>query len=48
VAPFDNVSLYNVLTNILHVTPAPNDGDAAVVRALLRDEAPVTVRSNRN
>jgi predicted AlkP superfamily pyrophosphatase or phosphodiesterase len=48
VAPFENVSIYNVLANILHVTPAPNDGDPSVVRALLRDEAPVTARSNRN
>jgi predicted AlkP superfamily pyrophosphatase or phosphodiesterase len=48
VAPFENVSIYNVVANILHVTPAPNDGDPSVVRALLRDEAAVTVRSNRN
>jgi predicted AlkP superfamily pyrophosphatase or phosphodiesterase len=48
VAPFENVSIYNVLAKILRVTPVPNDGDASVVRALLRDEAPATVRSNRN
>jgi hypothetical protein len=48
VAPFENVSIYNVLANILHVTPAPNDGDPLVLRALLRDEAAVTARSNRN
>ena len=48
VAPFENVSIYNVLANILHVTPAPNDGDPSIVRALLREDTPVTVRSNRN
>jgi predicted AlkP superfamily pyrophosphatase or phosphodiesterase len=48
VAPFENVSIYNVLANILHVMPAPNDGDSSVIRDLLRDETPVTVRSNRN
>jgi predicted AlkP superfamily pyrophosphatase or phosphodiesterase len=48
VAPFENVSIYNVLANILHVTPPRNDGDPAVVRALLREDTPVTVRSNRN
>jgi predicted AlkP superfamily pyrophosphatase or phosphodiesterase len=48
VAPFENVSVYNVLANILHVTPPPNDGDPSIVRVLLRDEAPVTARSNRN
>ena len=48
VAPFENVSIYNVLANILHVTPTPNDGDPSIVRALLREDTPVTVRSNRN
>jgi hypothetical protein len=48
VAPFENVSIYNVLANILHVTPAPNDGDPSIVRALLREDTPDAVRSNRN
>ena len=48
VAPFENVSIYNVLAHILHVTPAPNDGDPSIVRALLREDTPATVRSNRN
>jgi len=48
VAPFENVSIYDVLANILHVTPAPNDGDPSVARGLLREDTPVTVRSNRN
>jgi predicted AlkP superfamily pyrophosphatase or phosphodiesterase len=36
VAPFENVSIYNALAKILGVTPAPNDGDPAVARRLLR------------
>ena len=32
-----NVSVYNVLTSVLGVSPAPNDGDPSVVRSLLRD-----------
>ena len=48
VAPFENVSIYNVLANILHVTPAPNDGDPSIVRAVLRGDTPEAVRSNRN
>jgi predicted AlkP superfamily pyrophosphatase or phosphodiesterase len=36
VDPFENVSIYNVLAKILGVTPPANDGDPAVVRALLR------------
>ena len=48
VAPFENVSIYNVLANILHVTPALNDGDPSIVRAVLRGDTPEAVRSNRN
>jgi predicted AlkP superfamily pyrophosphatase or phosphodiesterase len=36
VAPFENVSIYNVLARILGVTPAPNDGDPSVAARLLR------------
>jgi len=36
VAPFENVSIYNALANVVGVTPAPNDGDPAVARAILR------------
>ena len=36
VEPFENVSIYNVLATILGVTPAPNDGDPSVSRAVLR------------
>ena len=37
VPPFKNVSVYNVLTSVLGVSPAPNDGDPSVVSSLLRD-----------
>ena len=36
VAPFENVSLYNVLSRVIGVAARPNDGDPAVVRAVLR------------
>jgi hypothetical protein len=37
VAAFENVSVYNALTAVLGISPAPNDGDRAVARSLLRD-----------
>ena len=37
VAPFENVSIYNVVAKILQVTPKLNDGDPAVTRAVLRN-----------
>jgi type I phosphodiesterase/nucleotide pyrophosphatase len=36
VPPFENVHLYDALAEVLHVTPAPNDGDPKVARSLLR------------
>ncbi|MBI2829407.1 MAG: alkaline phosphatase family protein [Acidobacteria bacterium] len=36
VRAFENVHIYNALAQILRVTPASNDGDPAVARALLR------------
>ncbi len=36
VEAFENVSVYNVLARMLDVTPAPNDGDPAVVGRVLR------------
>jgi predicted AlkP superfamily pyrophosphatase or phosphodiesterase len=36
VAPFENVSIYDALAKVVGVTPAPNDGDPAVARAILR------------
>jgi predicted AlkP superfamily pyrophosphatase or phosphodiesterase len=36
VPAFENVHVYNLLASLLGVDPAPNDGDPAVVRELLR------------
>lgn len=36
VPAFENVHIYNALAQILGVAPAPNDGDPAIARALLR------------
>jgi predicted AlkP superfamily pyrophosphatase or phosphodiesterase len=36
VAAFENVHVYNALASAAGVTPAPNDGDPAIARALLR------------
>ena len=36
VAPFENVSIYDVLAKALGVTAPPNDGDPAVAREVLR------------
>jgi hypothetical protein len=31
-----NIHIYNLMCAILHLTPAPNDGDDRLVRAFLR------------
>jgi len=36
VPPFENVHIYNVLAQVLHVTPAANDGGVDVARSLLK------------
>jgi predicted AlkP superfamily pyrophosphatase or phosphodiesterase len=36
VAPFENIHIYELLAGLLGVAPAPNDGDPAVTRGLLR------------
>ena len=36
VGPFANIHVYNLMTTILGVEPAPNDGDLGAVRHLLR------------
>ncbi len=36
VKPFESVSVYNVLARVLGLRPAPNDGDARVVKRVLR------------
>ena len=33
---FENIHIYNVLSRVLGVTPAPNDGDPSVAESLLR------------
>jgi predicted AlkP superfamily pyrophosphatase or phosphodiesterase len=38
VPAFENVHVYHALASILGVTPAPNDGDPAVARSVLREE----------
>jgi len=40
VPAFENVSIYNVMTAVLGVKPAPNDGNPSVVRSLLKDLVP--------
>jgi hypothetical protein len=30
------VDVYLLMTRLLHITPQPNDGDAATVKAMLR------------
>ena len=35
VAPFENVQVYNIMTKILGLKPAPNDGDNKAARAVL-------------
>ena len=36
VPPFENVHIYELLCRLLKITPAKNDGNAAVTRAFLR------------
>jgi predicted AlkP superfamily pyrophosphatase or phosphodiesterase len=36
VDPVENVHIYNLMCAVLHLTPAPNDGDDRLVRALVR------------
>ena len=36
VAPFENVQVYNIMTRILGLRPAPNDGNFRAARAVLR------------
>ena len=35
VPEFDNVDVYPLLTHILHIRPAPNDGNYAQVKSML-------------
>jgi hypothetical protein len=36
VPAFQNIHIYNVLTRVLDVTPAANDGDLSVAESLMR------------
>jgi hypothetical protein len=36
VPAFENIHIYNVLSRVLGVTPAANDGDPSVAESLLR------------
>jgi hypothetical protein len=36
VAPFENIQVYNIMTRLLGLKPAPNDGDNRAARAVLR------------
>jgi hypothetical protein len=36
VAPFENIHIYDLLCQILGIQPAPNDGDPAVTRTMLK------------
>jgi hypothetical protein len=36
VAPFSNIHVYELMTHILRLRPAPNDGSLDSVRAMLR------------
>lgn len=40
IEPFENIHVYNVMTRILGLTPAPNDGNDAVASAVLADDDP--------
>jgi hypothetical protein len=34
--PFENIQVYNLMCAILGLSPAPNDGDLNIVKAMLR------------
>lgn len=36
VAPFENIHIYSLMCKVLGIQPAPNDGDPAVTRAMLK------------
>jgi predicted AlkP superfamily pyrophosphatase or phosphodiesterase len=40
IEPFENIHVYNVMTRILGLTPAPNDGDDRVIKAALAHDPP--------
>jgi predicted AlkP superfamily pyrophosphatase or phosphodiesterase len=40
IEPFENVQVYNVMTRILRLRPAPNDGNDTIASAVLADDDP--------
>ncbi|HWO02214.1 MAG TPA: ectonucleotide pyrophosphatase/phosphodiesterase [Blastocatellia bacterium] len=40
IEPFENIQVYNVMTRILGLTPAPNDGNDSVANEVLADKPP--------
>jgi hypothetical protein len=40
IEPFENIQVYNVMTRILGLTPAPNDGKFDVARDILINNLP--------
>ena len=40
IEPFENIHVYNLMTRILGLTPAPNDGDDRVIKAALANDPP--------
>ena len=36
VEPFENIQVYNVMASILHLKPAPNNGDLSTVKGMLK------------
>lgn len=36
IGPVENIHIYNLMCAVLHISPAPNDGDNRLVRAFLR------------
>jgi hypothetical protein len=37
IEPFESIQVYNVMTRILGLAPAPNDGNDALAKAALED-----------
>jgi hypothetical protein len=40
VEPFENIQVYNIMTRILGLRPAPNDGNETTASAVLADDDP--------
>lgn len=40
IEPFENIQIYNLMTRILGLTPAPNDGNDTLINAAMADHLP--------